>query len=345
MNSDLKIYTILSSFMIFCVSCRMNKDQVTGESVNSKPAMVHFTDSINAAKLISTVDDDGLFDQISQIDIEIQMKKEQAFESREHALSAYKKFLSTEVSSWSDEEIVIMNQIFSDAKKLCDTISPRIFPGGIKLIKIKPNHYGRDVYYTRGNIIFIPENIFPIENQQTILSVMLHEIFHIVSRQNSELRSDIYKLIGFAKAEKQVKLNEMLNKKLLTNPDGVSYQYFIRLDSILAIPLITSNLAAYRKNTPSFFNYLQFDLYQIHDKGTYYEAITDEKGNTTIPLKKTPVFFTKIKDNTQYIIHPDEIMADNFMFAVLAFSNDDYNRFSGTGKVLIKELLTILRKF
>jgi hypothetical protein len=57
------------------------------------------------------------------------------------------------------------------------------------------------------------------------------------------------------------------------------------------------------------------------------------------------VFFTKIKDNTQYIIHPDEIMADNFMFAVLAFSNDDYNRFSGTGKVLIKELLTILRKF
>ncbi len=345
MNKDLKICTILSLLFTFCVSCRMNKDQVISESVNSKPALVHFADSTNAAKLISTVDDDGFFDQISQVDIEIQMKKEQTFESREQAISAYKKFLSKEVSSWSDEEIEIMNQIFVDVKKLCDTISPRIFPGGMKLIKIKPNHYGQDVYYTRGNIIFIPENIFPIENQQTILSVMLHEIFHIVSRQNPELRSDIYKLIGFEKAEKRVKLNEMLNKKLLTNPDGVSYQYFIRLDSILAIPLITSNFATFTKNNPSFFNYLQFDLYQIRDKGTYYEAITDEKGNTTIPLKKTPVFFTKIKDNTQYIIHPDEIMADNFMFAVFAFSTDDYNRFSGPGKVLVEELLTILQKF
>ncbi|MEY3421126.1 MAG: hypothetical protein RIR48_1415, partial [Bacteroidota bacterium] len=67
-------------------------------------------------------------------------------------------------------------------------------------------------------------------------------------------------------------------------------------------------------------------------------------GNTTIPLKKTPIFFTKIKDNTQYIIHPDEIMADNFMLAVLAFSNNEFDRFSENGASLLFDLLRVLQR-
>ncbi len=334
----------ISFLFILLISCRINKDQAVAVTPDLKPTLVNFVDSLTASKLITTIDDDGLFEQISTLDIEIQMKREQSFPSRANAIKEYKNFLSTEVASWTDQDIEILTQIFTDAKRLCDTISPRIFPGGIKLIKIKTNHYGPDVYYTKGDIILIPENIFPINNPENILRVMLHEIFHIVSRQNPELKNEIYRLIGFEKAQKPVKLNKMLSDKLLTNPDGVSYQFFIQLDSILAIPLITSKFGKYRSQNASFFNHLQFDIYQLQDKGNYYEAITDDVGNTTIPLKKTPIFFTKIKDNTQYIIHPDEIMADNFMLAVLAYSNNEFDRFSENGASLLFDLLRVLQR-
>jgi hypothetical protein len=68
-------------------------------------------------------------------------------------------------------------------------------------------------------------------------------------------------------------------------------------------------------------------------------------GKTTLPVTTTPVFFTKIKDNTRYIIHPEEIIADNFMLAVLAKDKKDYKKFSTEGKKLIESLTTIVERF
>ena len=158
----------------------------------------------------------------------------------------------------------------------------------------------------------------------------------------------IYEKIGFFKTVKPIKLNPALQKILLTNPDGVSFQYAIELEGgvpgKIAVPLITSKFKNFRPDNPAFFDYLNFDLYELKDMGSYYEVTSDNEGKTTIPLKNTPVFFTKIKDNTQYIIHPDEIMADNFMLALLAYSKGEYGKFSKEGKVLIDNVLERLRK-
>lgn len=344
MHNNVNVFVFILSILLLINSCRSRKEQIVYQE-DIKPALVNFVDSSAAAKLISSVDQDGFFEQISAIDMEIQMKKEAPYADRTKALKDYKSYLAKEVSSWKASEKEMMLDIFTEAKKLCDTISPRLFPGGIKLIKIKTNHYGKDVYYTRNDIIFIPENIFPINDSESTLAVMLHEIFHVISRQNPSLRKDIYQLIGFEKANKPVKLNAHLQKRLLTNPDGVSYQYCIKLDSFLAIPLITSKFDKFRSYNSSFFDYLQFDIYKIIDKGSHYEATTNDIGSSTLPLKNTPKFFTKIKDNTQYIIHPDEIMADNFMFALQGYSKNEYKRFSASGKTLIEDLLNVLKKF
>ncbi|MBL0025618.1 MAG: hypothetical protein WBP08_06685 [Saprospiraceae bacterium] len=343
MKKSLIQICILSMSVILVLGCRSNKR--TQNTVEYKPSLISFLDSTTAAKAIIDDDSDGLYDQISKIEIEIQMKKEKPFSNRDDALMAYKKFMAREVSPWQPKERDILLDVFQIVKKLCDTLSPRLFPGGIQLIKVKTNHYGEDVYYTGNHNIFIPENIFPIKNEEALTSVMTHEVFHILSRYNPELKHALYQLIGFQKAKKPVRLNEVLNKKLLTNPDGVSYQYVIGLDSILAIPLITSKLSSYQSSKPAFFDYLNFDLYRIQDIGAYYEAVSDEAGNTTIPLKSTPEFFRKIKDNTRYVIHPDEIMADNFMLALQAYSSNDYSKFTKEGRELIDNILKEIEKF
>jgi hypothetical protein len=218
----------------------------------------------------------------------------------------------------------------------------------MKLIKVKTGHYGKDVYYTRGNNILIPDNIFPLDETEHQLPVMIHEVFHILSRYNPELRKDLYGLIGFSKSDKPIKLNNTLEQLLLTNPDGVSYQYTIDLEkegqSFKAIPLITSKYDHFKPEQPMFFDYLNFDLYSLDDRGDHYIAKSTAKGNTLIPLSNTPAFFTKIKDNTQYIIHPDEIMADNFMLALQAYSKNEYGKFSKDGRLLIDQVLNRLKQ-
>jgi hypothetical protein len=40
-----------------------------------------------------------------------------------------------------------------------------------------------------------------------------------------------------------------------------------------------------------------------------------------IDPKKVPAFYEKIGKNTQYIIHPDEILADNFVHLMMGNQN------------------------
>ena len=78
--------------------------------------------------------------------------------ARELALKQYIPFIKTQVSNWKQDEKLLMLEIFKEVKKMCDTINPRIFPDGVRLIKVKTGHYGKDVYYTRGKNILIYDN-------------------------------------------------------------------------------------------------------------------------------------------------------------------------------------------
>ena len=65
-------------------------------------------------------------------------------------------------------------------------------------------------------------------------------------------------------------------------------------------------------------------------------------------LQNLPDFFKKIGDNTQYIIHPDEIIADNFFMMTLAtqeIDGFDMGKFSAKGKVLIREVEKAVREY
>ena len=53
--------------------------------------------------------------------------------------------------------------------------------------------------------------------------------------------------------------------------------------------------------------------------------------------------FWKIGDNTQYIIHPDEIAADNFMLALIAANENNFSKFSKTGRIKVESVLKLLK--
>ena len=95
----------------------------------------------------------------------------------------------------------------------------------------------------------------------------------------------------------------------------------------------------------TFLNYLQFDLYEL-EKNKHGLAIKIKDGNKpNINYNFLSDFHRQITDNTDYIIHPDEIIADNFTLLILAEGKPkELEKISPLGKELLLKINHILKK-
>lgn len=337
---------------ILMTSCK-SKQSISAIALSATQELF-FLDSLQATQAIIIDDKENFFDHIGILDMSIQMKK--AFPedaNRETVLTEYKQFLQKDVLSFTLPEKTFLEGIFKKVLLNCNKVSQDLLGAETRLVKTHANHYGASVYYTRENIIVIPKHVLAEKNEEAVYGTMLHELFHIYSRYHPKEQAALYDLIGFKDIGSitNLQIDPALKKRILINPDGVDYSFAIRLDigeqqPILAIPIIHANTTRYETNRPHFFDYLDFGLFKIsppYSKMIKVHSTTE--GNTVLKQDQLGDFFRQIKDNTQYIIHPDEIMADNFMFLINSKEEPDFlNQFSESGQQLIKDIEEILRK-
>lgn len=306
-------------------------------------------DSLAATQAVIRDAEEGFFDRVGILDMSIQMRRNYPDTTPwERVRTDYQRFLQADVTSFSPTEKEQLRTTFRRAHALCEALHPSIFPGELKLIKSKGQPYGPLTFYTRENCIVIPQGILGAGNEEGLLDVALHEIFHIYSRYHPKTRNALYALIGFeALPADQMLYPQVLRKRILLNPDGINCAYRIQLrgadtNPIQAIPLIVANEDQFLPEKDNFFGYLAFNLYEVETpRNAPIKVRTDEAGFSTLNLREHPDFFEQITDNTQYIIHPDEIMADNFM--LLATGQTEAGR-SPTGQDLLKAVERILRQ-
>jgi len=291
-------------------------------------AILHL-DSIQAAEVIVEDTMEHFFDQISELDMAIQLKLEKGEGlPRKVLLEQYRSFLKTDVGHFSDEESQMLNDIFAKAFALCQKLSPDLLPDTLRLLKTKGRHYGPSVFYTRQQCIIIPENDLLEPDSEKLLQVMLHELFHIYSRYHPEQRTQLYQLIGFSPLSGTLHYPAALERTLLCNPDGINVAYAIHLPDanspVQAIPLIRSRYEHFDPVLPDFFAYLSFDLYAIKAiADDTFEVQCRADGSGTLTDVEKAGFRKQIGDNTDYIIHPDEILADNFALLALKGAGKD----------------------
>ncbi len=340
----------LCLFVLIFGNCKSQQDRII--SIPSGVDGITYLDSTAAVSQILQDEMDGFFESLSEVELSIQLKSETKYDSKKTALESYKQMLVTEMGTFSQEEKELMTSAFTEAKRIMDKVNPDLWPSNIEIIKTKTNHYGPDVYYTREDAIVIPENIFAQKaTTEGILSVMLHEIYHILSRYHENFREETYALIDFQKHNQEVKLSPTLQRRRLTNPDGVTLDYGIKLNDEsgkeqLVVPFLISSQQYYDQSIPSFFSYLKFDLYPLIEQANGKSLlVSDTDGNTPLSAEMQNDYFNHIGDNTQYVIHPDEVMADNFMLALLAYDTGEYSEFSKSGKKLIDEVLEVLKGY
>lgn len=173
--------------------------------------------------------------------------------------------------------------------------------------------------YTRGSTVFLPVALLAKPDLE-LETIVLHETFHVVSRGNPELRRALYEVIGFEVTE-EIELPPDYRSRRITNPDAPLFDSVVGLPlgetSVHVAPILFSTAPAYdSQKGGEFFDYLQFRLMVVEKRdGRWIPAVADGKPRL-LEVKDVPSYFGKIGRNTNYVIHPDEILADNFVYLV-----------------------------
>ena len=236
----------------------------------------------------------------------------------------YLEFVGKNVLAWNDAEKHKITSAFQGIQTALEVLSLP-FPKKVFIVKTTGNEEG-GVAYTRACAIVFPKPDLkaPIAKIQKMIC---HELFHIMSRANPGLREKLYAAIGFVKCNEVAFPLELKSRKI-TNPDAPRNDHCMRLQvggkERWVIPILFSSTEKYDvARGGEFFNYLQFHflLVERNDNSSTVKPIYDGQKPKLVAMQQVSGFFKQVGKNTGYIIHPEEILADNFALLVLRKRN------------------------
>lgn len=212
------------------------------------------------------------------------------------------EFVGASVLAWEDD---------ASRKRVAravDSVSARLarldiaLPGDVLLVRTTGREEG-GAAYTRGHAIVLPDPVLA-DAKDDLARLIAHETFHILSRGSKALRTRAYRIIGFAPCPEFRFPADLLDRKI-TNPDAPRNDHCIEVThkgaAARAMPVLFASTPYDAAKGGEFFEYLQFKLALVSDAGPRFVDVGEVEG-----------YFEKIGNNTQYIIHPEEILADNF---------------------------------
>lgn len=259
---------------------------------------------------------DDFVQRLSRFDRAARMKT-----GKEIPEEVYLRFVGENVQDWSSDEKAILESALS-------TVQPRInelslpWPETIYLVKTTGNEEG-GAAYTRGNTIVLPANMLVPAGKESLKKIVSHELFHILTRNNPDLKGQLYAAIGFHGCG-EIAYPSSLRPVKITNPDAPRNDYCIRLQvagmPTWAIPVLYSRTPKYDvKQGGEFFDYLQFEflLVEARNSADPSTATYDDEHIRLVGPDDVSGFYEQVGRNTDYIIHPEEILADNFALLVL----------------------------
>jgi hypothetical protein len=170
--------------------------------------------------------------------------------------------------------------------------------------------------YTRVRAIMLPQSKTPSHaaNPRSAYFLLAHELFHVLSRADSRLRDDLYALLGFRKV-KEFEYPAELEERRVSNPDAFEYLHTLTVQSgsvsVDVLPVNQSRLPLHEAiQLPNFFAALDIVLLSI-DTATG-KVRRDGAGNLIKYNFGNTNWVPRMLRNSSFIIHPEEILADNF---------------------------------
>lgn len=301
----------------FAIACVLLTRACHGELKLGDDTAVVFA-TVDEGKQILTVRDDFV-QRLSPFDRAARLKTD-----RDVSEIEYLKFVGQNVLAWTENEKQKVESAFDGIQAQLKVLSLP-FPKTIYMVKTTGNEEGR-APYTRGNAVVIPKDELA-GSTTAIERLICHELFHVLSRANPELQERLYELIGFTKCN-EIDFPAKLKACKITNPDAPRNDHCIRLQFdgkvIWAVPILFSSTEKYDVTRGGeFFVYLQFQFLLVERSGDSSDVrpVYDGPNPKLVGMEEVSGFIEQVGRNTEYFIHPEEILADNFTLLVLEERN------------------------
>lgn len=263
---------------------------------------------------------DVYLDRLSKLDLAVRLRT-----SKDLAIEDYVAVARKSVLAWSDDEQARLAKILTGMQERSRRYA-RALPKRVILIKTSGDEES-GAAYTRDDAVVLPQGRLKADDA-AVEKLIWHEMFHVLSRHNPELRDRLYATIGFERCPELALPADVAARKL-TNPDAPYHEHAIRLhvdgNPVWCVPVLLSTRGlAEAGDGGAFFQHIELKLLLVERdvKSGALRALVDESGKSRlIAISATPDFFEKIGRNTTYIIHPEEIVADHF--ALVAMGTPD----------------------
>jgi hypothetical protein len=107
----------------------------------------------------------------------------------------------------------------------------------------------------------------------------------------------------------------------ITNPDAPVVEHYIEVSvagqTLPVVPVLYTSQATYEVGSgKDFFNYLSFQLMVIERFEGRWRPRYRENEPWLVDASEVQGFHEQVGRNTGYIIHPEEVLADNFVLLV-----------------------------
>jgi hypothetical protein len=268
---------------------------------------IEFVTASKAQEILQIQDD--FIKALSQFDKAARMTTSRVVDEEE-----FLNFISSHTLNWEPEEQQkIHSTLIKINKKL--TSYNVYLPKKLYFIKTTGMEEGKAPYTRNGNAIILPEVKLNVSHQQ-LFETVSHEIFHIISHNNPRLRSELYALIGFKKCN-SISLPKKWQDRKITNPDAPKNTHYIKITvngkQSAVVPFLLSSEQLYNEKLGgNFFDYVKLKFLPIQLTKGEWQPILNDGRLESLNINEISGYFEQVGMNTHYIIHPEEILADNF---------------------------------
>jgi len=270
--------------------------------------VVRFASAAKAAEILGRKDE--FIERLSPFDRAARMKTDRSISEDE-----FLKFVEGNVLTWNESEKAKIEAAIAGIRPALAAL-PLSLPKIINLVKTTGAEEGC-AFYTRDTAIMMPEKATDEADVVLLKKTIAHELFHILTRENPALREKLYESIGFAKCD-EVEFPSELKPRKITNPDAPRNDHAIQIrvtgHEVRAVPILLSSTAQYDvRRGGEFFDYLQLKFLQLTPTSSTQSVLASPE--------EVSGFFEQIGRNTNYVIQPEEILADNFALLIVGEHN------------------------
>ena len=264
-----------------------------------------FADADEAAELL--ISNRTYYEGLTQNDLNYRMQTLGA------TLEALEAHAVKQTRDWTEVEMAAVDDAIAEIKATCAERGYELpATDGIVFAKTTMQEECDAGAYTHGTQIYLGERVLGLAGTQDgdlrtyFRWIVAHELFHCLTRNHPDFRRDMYALLGFTVEDADYVFAPEVAERVIANPDVGHHNAHAAfdIDGEMKECVVVFTTKPFEKPGDSFFDEMVTGLVPIDDLSKMYTF--DEAAN----------FWDVFGRNTDYVIDPEEALADNFAYTL-----------------------------